>query len=110
MYVYAATLVTKSHVAACSVSAERRHLFHERCLVILFVAEEAAAATRPTYTHTTHTHTHTHTYTPSLPGRENAQRARVEEAVGHTESRTTWSAVARAAQRERERERERGGA
>ena len=93
--------VTESHVAACSTSVERRRLFRERCLVIVAVAEEAAAVTRNTYTHNTHSHT------PSLPGQKDAQRARVEEGLRARKSRATWSAVARAARRMREREGER---
>ena len=65
--------VMESHVAAYSALAEREHLYRERCLVVVAVVEEAATI----HTHTIPTHTYTHT--PSLPGRENAQRARVEE-------------------------------
>ena len=83
--------MTETHVVACSALAERRHLFRVRCLVVVAVTEEAAAATHDTCTHNTHSHT------PSLPGQENAQRARFEEGIACTESRTTWSAVARAA-------------
>ena len=68
--------MTESQVAR-SAMAERGHVFRECCLVVVAVAEEAAAATRNTHTHT-HTHTH-NTHTPSLPGREKAQRTRFEE-------------------------------
>ena len=68
--------MTESHVAAYWALAEREHLYRERCLVVVAVVEEAD---------TIHIHPpHTHTNTPSLPGRENAQRARVEEGVAHT--------------------------
>ena len=55
---------------------------------------------------TIHTHTiHTHRHTASLPGRQNAHRARVEEGVACMgESHN----VERGRERERERERERG--
>ena len=69
-------IVTESHVAAYSASAERRHLVRERCLVVVVVAEKAAVAARDTY--------NTHSHTLSLLSLENAQRARVEEAVACT--------------------------
>ena len=96
--------MAESQVATRSASAERGYVFRKRCLVAVAVAEEAAAATRSTYRHNTHT--------PSLPSRENAQRARVEEGVGRTESRNLERGRESGADRERERERrgERGGA
>ena len=92
--------VTESHATACSALAERRYLFREPCLVAVAVTKEAAAATRNTYTHNTHSHT------PSLLGRENAQRARVEEGVACTgESRNVERGRESGAERARERER-----
>ena len=51
--------VTESHVAVYSALAERKHLYRERCLVVVAVVEEAATI----HIHTIPTHTHTHTIT-----------------------------------------------
>ena len=97
-------VVTELHVAAYSASADRGHVFLQYCLVVVAVTEEAAAAARNTHTHNTHSHT------PSLSGRENAQRARVEEGVAcmgelHNVERGRKSGAERDGAQARERER-----
>ena len=65
------SIVTESHVAAYSALAERQHLCHERCRVVIASVEDGQ---RDTHIHVSY----------SIGSREYRERTRVEEGVACT--------------------------